>query len=50
MNPPTFHGTNVDEYPQGFIDYMFKNVDALGVTPMEKTELAAYKLKKVAQV
>ena len=50
MNPPIFHGTKVDEYPQGFIDEIFKVVDSMGVTPREKAELAAYQLKDVAQV
>ena len=50
MNPPTFHGTTVDEDPQGFIDEVFKVVDAMGVTPREKENLDAYKLKDVAQV
>ena len=50
MNPPTFHGTNVDEDPQGFIDEVLKMVDAIGVTPREKAELGAYQLKYVAQV
>ena len=39
MNPPTFHGTKVDEDPQGFIDEVFKVVDAMGVTSREKVEL-----------
>lgn len=38
MNPPTFHGTKVDEDPQGFIDKVFKVVDAMGVTPREKAK------------
>ena len=42
MNPPTFHGTKVDEDPQGFIAMFFKVVDAMGVTPREKANLAAY--------
>ena len=50
MNPPTFHGTKVDEYPQGFIDEVFKVVDAMGVNTREKTKLATYKLKDIAQV
>ena len=50
MNPHTFHGTKVCEYPQGLIDEVFKVVDAMGVTRREKTELAAYQLKDVAQV
>ena len=31
MNPPTFHETQVDEYPQGFIDEVFKVLDDMGV-------------------
>ena len=50
MNPPTFHGTKVNEDPQGFIDEVFKVVDVMGVTPREKAVLAAYQLKEVAQV
>ena len=50
MNPPTFHGTKVDEDPHGFIDQVFNVVDAMGVTPREKTELAPYQLKDLAQV
>ena len=48
MNHPTFHGTNVDEDPQGFIDEVFKVVDAMGETSREKAEVAAYQLKDVA--
>ena len=50
MNPPTFFGSKVDEDPQNFIDEVFKIVDAMGVTPREKAELASYQLKDVAQV
>ena len=50
MNPPIFHRIMMDEDPQGFIDEAFKVVDAMGVTPREKAELAAYQLKDVAQV
>ena len=50
MNPPTFHGTKVDEDPHGFIDEFFKVVYATGVTPRDKEELAAYQLKDVTQV
>ena len=42
MNPPTFCGTKLDEYPQGFIDEVFKVVDAMGVNPREKEELVTY--------
>uniref|UniRef100_M1DPX8 Gag-pol polyprotein n=1 Tax=Solanum tuberosum TaxID=4113 RepID=M1DPX8_SOLTU len=50
MNPPTFYGSKVDEDPQEFIDEVFKVLEAMGVSPREKVELAAYQLKDVAQV
>ncbi|KAK4707442.1 hypothetical protein R3W88_032989 [Solanum pinnatisectum] len=50
MNRPTFHGSKVDEDPQGFIDEVFKVVDAMEVSSREKMELTAYQLKDVAQV
>ena len=50
INPPSFHGTKVDEDPKDFIDEVFKVVDSMGVTPREKAELAAYLLKDVPQV
>ncbi|XP_049368651.1 uncharacterized protein LOC125833533 [Solanum verrucosum] len=50
MNPSTFYGSNVDEDPQGFIEEMFKVVDAMGVSSQVKAELGAYQLKDVAQV
>ena len=36
MNPPTFHGSKVYEDSQGFIDEVFKVVDARVVTPRDK--------------
>ena len=50
MNPPTFHGTKVDEDPQGFIDEVFKVVDSMGVNYRAKVKLVAYQLKDVDQV
>lgn len=50
LNPFTFYGTKVDEYPQGIIDVVFKVVDFMGVNPREKEELASYPLKDVAPV
>ena len=41
MNPHTFHGTKVCEYPQGLIDEVFKVVDSMGLNPNEKAELSA---------
>ncbi|WMV09115.1 hypothetical protein MTR67_002500 [Solanum verrucosum] len=50
MNPPTFYGSKMDEDPQGFIEEVFKVLDAMGLFPRENAELAAYQLKDVAQV
>ncbi|WMV58979.1 hypothetical protein MTR67_052364 [Solanum verrucosum] len=50
MNPLEFHGSKVEEYPQEFIDEMYKVLMIMGVTSMEKAELAAYQLKGVAQI
>ena len=50
MNPPTFHGTKVDDDPHGIINDVFILVDVMGVIPWEKEESAAYQLKDVAQV
>ena len=47
MNPPTFHGTKVDEYPQRFINDILNVVDVMGVTPRERAELSAHQLKDV---
>ncbi|KAH0775084.1 hypothetical protein KY290_012221 [Solanum tuberosum] len=40
----------VEEDTQGFIDEVFKVLEAMGVSSQEKVELAAYQLKDVAQV
>ena len=50
MNPPTFHGTKMDEDPEIFLDEVFNVVDAMGVTPKEEAELASYQVNDVAQV
>ncbi|XP_049360185.1 uncharacterized protein LOC125824884, partial [Solanum verrucosum] len=50
MNPPTFFGSKVEEDQQGFINEVFKVLEAMGVSSQEKAELAAYQLKDVAQV
>ena len=48
MNPPTLYASKVEEHPQGFIDEVFKVLDAMDVSSQEKAELAAYQLKDVA--
>ena len=50
MNPPTFYDSKVEEDQQGFIDEVFKVLDAMGVSSQEKAKLGAYQLKDVAQV
>lgn len=45
MNPLKFHGSKVDEDSQEFIDGMYKILEIIGFSPMEKTELASYQLK-----
>ncbi|KAK4724018.1 hypothetical protein R3W88_026797 [Solanum pinnatisectum] len=50
MNPPMFFGSNVNEDPQEFVEEVYKILDAMGVTSIEKVELAMYQLKDMAQV
>ena len=50
MNPPTFLCSKVEEELKGFIDEVFKVLDVVGVSSLEKSELAAYQLKDVVQV
>ena len=50
MNPPIFLGSRIGEGPQGFLDEIYKFVDAMGVSSREKAELASYQLKEVAQI
>ncbi|XP_049385638.1 uncharacterized protein LOC125849627 [Solanum stenotomum] len=50
MNPPIFLGSRIGEDPQGFLDEIYKIVDAMGISYREKVELASYQLKEVAQI
>ena len=50
MNPPIFLGSRIGEGPQGFLDEIYKFVDAMGVSSRENAELASYQLKEVAQI
>ncbi|WMV24469.1 hypothetical protein MTR67_017854 [Solanum verrucosum] len=50
MNPPEFHGSKVEEYPQEFIDEVSKVLVIIRVTSGEKAGSAAYQLKGVTQV
>ncbi|WMV57912.1 hypothetical protein MTR67_051297 [Solanum verrucosum] len=50
MNPLKFHGSEVNEDPQEFIDELYEIVEIMGVSPVEKVELIAYQLKGASQV
>ena len=49
MNPPFFIGSNTLEDRQKFINEVNKVLVAMGATDTEKTKLASYHLKDVAQ-
>ncbi|XP_049406161.1 uncharacterized protein LOC125869764 [Solanum stenotomum] len=50
MNSPISLGSRIGEDPQGFLDEIYKIVDAMGVSSREKAKLASYQLKEVAQI
>ncbi|WMV29248.1 hypothetical protein MTR67_022633 [Solanum verrucosum] len=50
MNPLEFHGLKVCEDPQEFVYEIYKIVEIMEVSIVEKAELSAYQLKGVAQV
>uniref|UniRef100_M1DY98 Gag-pol polyprotein n=1 Tax=Solanum tuberosum TaxID=4113 RepID=M1DY98_SOLTU len=50
INPPEFYGSKVEEDPNGFIEEVYKVLVIIGVSSIEKAELAAYQLKDVAQI
>ncbi|XP_049391638.1 uncharacterized protein LOC125856116 [Solanum stenotomum] len=50
MNPPDFSGSKVEEDPNRFIGEVYKTLAIIGVTSREKAELAANRLKDVAQI
>jgi len=45
-----FFVSKVGEDPQEFVEKVYKLIDAMGVTSIEKVELTAYQLNDVAQV
>ena len=49
MNPPTFYGSKVEEYPKKFNDETYKILYSMELTTSEKPKYAAYKLNDVAQ-
>ena len=50
INPPMFLGSKVEEDPQECIDCLYKVLNKMGVTSMEKEELDSYQLREVSQV
>lgn len=50
MNPLMFHSSKVEEDPQEFINEMYQILAIIGVSSMKKSELAAYKLKRLSQI
>ncbi|XP_049357496.1 uncharacterized protein LOC125822156 [Solanum verrucosum] len=50
MNPPIFLGSRIGEDLKGFLDEIYKIVNAMGVSSREKAELPSYQLKEVAQI
>ena len=45
MNPRILIGSKVDEDPQDILDEVYKILFSMGVSTIEKVDLAAYKLK-----
>lgn len=50
MNPPEFYGSKVGEDPNGFLGEVYKVLEIMGVSSVEKVELAAYQLKDFTQI
>ncbi|XP_049394720.1 uncharacterized protein LOC125859010 [Solanum stenotomum] len=50
VNPPTFLGSRIGQYPRRFLDKIYKILDAMGVSSREKGELASYHFKEVDQI
>ena len=49
-NPPNFYGSKINQDPNNIIDEVYKVIEIMGVSSIEKAELAAYQLKHVAHV
>ena len=50
MNPLIFFRSKVNEDPQEFLDGVYKDLSAVGVTSREKAELDPYQLRDVSQI
>ena len=49
MNLPIFYVSKVYEYPQDFIDEVYKKLHAMDVSTSEKAKLDTYQLKDVSE-
>ena len=49
-NPLMFFGTKLDVDPQYFLDEVYNMLYAMGVTSIEKVDLAAYQLKDMSRI
>ena len=49
MNSPMFFGSQVDEYPQDSLNEVYMILFSMGVSIIEKAEMAACQLKDAAQ-
>ena len=50
MNPLVYYGSKTNEYPQEFVDKIYKILCDIGVDEEEKAKLGAYHPKDVAHV
>ena len=49
MNPQEFHCSKVEEYPQEFIDEIYKVLMIMGLIRVENVELITHQLNDAAQ-
>lgn len=50
MNPREFCGSELEKDPNRFIDVLYKVLEIMGVSSIEKSEPSTYQLKDVAQI
>ena len=50
MTPPEFYGSKVCDNSNGFIDEVYKVLEIIRVSFIEKAELSSYQLKDLAQI
>ena len=49
INPPTFYGSKVYEYPQEFMDEVYMMLYDMGMSSSEQAKFGTYQLKDVVQ-